>query len=169
MPRSFETHSDVPYKPYISKSHQRVSLVLSNVIVFFSFQWALFFLVEITLFVRFSTEHVVWMGLAVMCRFAKQPAWAFYLNVETDQYSNLCTRLCNGNWNDSLTEWFIERVQNNLTNWIKNDIYTHTLISKMILIGLWSLTQNRYRTVPGLVLIKSNHAKAKLQRPGSII
>ena len=77
-------------------------------------------------------------GVTVMCHFATP--------TEMDQLndSNSCTRLSNGNWNDLLTEWFSKRAQSNLTNWIKNNTYTHTFISKMIM--LWSILKVIFKT-----------------------
>ena len=77
-------------------------------------------------------------AVAFMCPFAT--------STERDQLndSNSCTRLSNGNWNDLLTEWFSKRAQSNLTNWIKNNTYTHTFISKMIM--LWSILKVIFKT-----------------------
>ena len=117
--RHFEKHSDVPYKPLKAALARQIKIICSIKCDSFFF----FFSVSSV----FASEDQL-KGVAVMCHFATP--------TERDQLndSNSCTRLSNGNWNELLTEWFSKRAQSNLTNWIKNNTYTHTFISKMIML-----------------------------------
>ena len=118
--RYFEKHSDVPYKPLKTVLARQIKIICSIKCDSFFFSVSSIFASEDQL-----------KGVTV---------------TERDQLndSNSCTRLSNGNWNELLTEWFSKRAQSNLTNWIKNNTYTHTFISKKIM--LWSTLKVIFRT-----------------------